>query len=325
MTGLIVKALFVTNSTEPMNLVIGPFMYLYVKRSLKEKGSSKELGHFILPLLYLGYMFFDYVQSNEFKYNSYVNSYHPDWQLLTVKTTIPSDPLEIKGYLNLITAIQILAYIILSLLKIVKRAGMAGDSIINTDDDTLKSLRNTITHIFIIVVIFIAVKLNFRGDLGDYFIGIYVSVFAILTTIRVMNDSAYFDRTVSFIDIRPAKYRKSSLNDESRKAIITKILNELGENEYFTDNLASLSELSKRIGESQHHVSQVINESLGKNFFELLASFRIEKAKGILSGDKDNKLTIEEISEMVGYNSKTAFNNAFKKITGHTPSEYRNR
>jgi len=35
------------------------------------------------------------------------------------------------------------------------------------------------------------------------------------------------------------------------------------------------------------------------------------------------KLTIEEISEMVGYNSKTAINNAFKRLTGKTPSEFR--
>jgi hypothetical protein len=31
------------------------------------------------------------------------------------------------------------------------------------------------------------------------------------------------------------------------------------------------------------------------------------------------------ILEMVGYNSKTAFNNAFRKITGQTPSEFRNQ
>jgi len=74
---------------------------------------------------------------------------------------------------------------------------------------------------------------------------------------------------------------------------------------------------------SPHHVSQVINEKLGKNFFELLASYRIEKAKRILAEDQTGKITIEEISEIVGYNSKTAFNNSFKKLTGKTPSEFR--
>ena len=84
-----------------------------------------------------------------------------------------------------------------------------------------------------------------------------------------------------------------------------------------------MSDLSKRIGESPHHVSQVLNEKLNKSFFELLATYRVELAKKILREDIKNKLIIEEISEMVGYNSKTAFNNAFKKLTGKTPSEFR--
>jgi len=74
---------------------------------------------------------------------------------------------------------------------------------------------------------------------------------------------------------------------------------------------------------SPHHVSQVINEKLGKSFFELLASYRVEEAKKILSDEKRSNITVEEISELVGYNSKTAFNNAFRKITGKTPSEFR--
>jgi YesN/AraC family two-component response regulator len=67
-----------------------------------------------------------------------------------------------------------------------------------------------------------------------------------------------------------------------------------------------------------------LNEKLAQSFFELLAKYRVEKAKKILTEDEKNRLTIEEISEMVGYNSKTAFNNAFKKLAGKTPSEYRN-
>lgn len=93
-------------------------------------------------------------------------------------------------------------------------------------------------------------------------------------------------------------------------------------NKYFVNNLASLSGLSKQINETSHHVSQVINEQLNMNFFELLAKYRVEEAKRILLADKNKKITIEELSEMVGYNSKSAFNNAFKKLTLKTPSEF---
>jgi YesN/AraC family two-component response regulator len=66
-----------------------------------------------------------------------------------------------------------------------------------------------------------------------------------------------------------------------------------------------------------------MNEKLNKSFFELLASYRVEEAKKILSADNKNKITVEEVSDMVGYNSKTAFNNAFKKLSGKTPTEFR--
>ncbi|MCG8492199.1 MAG: helix-turn-helix domain-containing protein, partial [Sneathiellales bacterium] len=65
------------------------------------------------------------------------------------------------------------------------------------------------------------------------------------------------------------------------------------------------------------------NEKLGLSFFELLATYRVEEAKEILNSEMGKKLTIEEIAERVGYNSKSAFNTAFKKITSQTPSSFR--
>jgi len=322
-TGFIVKVLPVTNITEPLNLAIGPFLYLFIKRSLGQSGSKKEWIHFILFFTYLIYIGFDMIQSNEFKYNSYVNSYHPDWPLLDAQVRFSNDPLNIKNSLNLVTALQILFYVFISVKKLVVKANQTGETIFNTGDDLLRLLRNMVIHILTISLIFIIVKISFIGDLGDYFIGMYVAVLTFLTTFRVMNDSAYFDRSGSFMDISIGKYLKSSLTEPVKQKILNDIILEFETHNYYSENLASLSDLAKRTGQSAHHVSQVINEKLGKNFFELLASYRIEKAKQILTEDKKVRLTIEEISEMVGYNSKTAFNNAFKKLTGKTPSEFR--
>ena len=322
-TGYITKVLVITNSTEPLNLVIGPLLYLFVKSSLDQNNSKKDWIHFILAIIYLCYLMFDLTQSNEAKYNSYIYSFHPDWPYLKVHMKISNDPLDLKKWLNLATGIQLSVYTAMAFRLLVKQVRQAGESIFSTNDEILRSLRNMVFHIAIVVLIFTIVKLCFKGDLGDYYIGTYVSVIILITTFRVMNDSSYFERSTSFMDIDLVKYRKSSLTETNKKKILENIIFELETRQYYLDNLASLSELAKKIGESPHHVSQVMNEKLNKSFFELLASYRIEEAKKILSGDKKDRITVEEISEMVGYNSKTAFNNAFKKLSGKTPSEFR--
>ncbi|MRR22456.1 hypothetical protein EG830_05690, partial [bacterium] len=224
MTGLITRVLPITNTSEPLNLVIGPLLFLFVKSSLEQKRSKLEWVHFLIPFLYFLYMCQDYVQSNDYKYNSYVNSYHPGWPLLDVTQTIPDDPLRIKQYLNLFTAIQILFYISLSFLIMLKRSGELKENLLRTNDDTLKTLRNMVLHILAITVIFVVVKLNFEADLGDYFIGSYVAVMTIVTTFRVINDSTYFDRTASFMDISIGKYKKSSLTEPGKQKILSDIL-----------------------------------------------------------------------------------------------------
>jgi AraC-like DNA-binding protein len=91
----------------------------------------------------------------------------------------------------------------------------------------------------------------------------------------------------------------------------------------FLDPQFSLPVLARRLGISTHHLSQILNEEIGQNFFDFLASYRIEEAKKILSDEEYSYIKIEEIAQMVGYNSKSAFNTAFKKIAGSTPSEFK--
>ena len=323
LTGYIVHILAVTNYSEPLNFIIGPLLFLFVKKSLYPDNKEKTWQHFILFFFYFFYMFFDFIQSNEYKYNSYVSSMHPDWPSLDVVEKIAGDPLNIKKLVNPVTAMQVTLYVIFSLKLLATKTENKVVSLFRTNDEMIRSLRSMVMHFLIIILIFIAVKISFSGDLGDYMIGIYISFIILITTFRVMNDSTYFDRSTSFMDIYPGKYTKSSLTESRKQEILSKISKEFENRKYYSENLASLSDLAKITGESPHHVSQVINEKLNLGFFDLLAKYRIDEAKRILQDKKTGNLTIEEISEMVGYNSKTAFNNSFKKLTGKTPSEFR--
>jgi YesN/AraC family two-component response regulator len=71
-------------------------------------------------------------------------------------------------------------------------------------------------------------------------------------------------------------------------------------------------------------LSQLINESYQCNFNSYVNEFRIKDCLEQLS-IPDNKKTILEILFESGFNSKSVFYAEFKKQTGLTPQEYRNR
>lgn len=322
-TGYIVKVLEISNFAEPFNFSFAPLLFLYTLRTLKPQSKKTDWLHFIPFVFWLGYCFFHYIQPVELKYNAYLGCKHPDWEFLNVQSSISEDPLGLRGYINELTQIQITIYLILIFRELVSECKKNKTTIFNTQNELIKRLRNSGVHFMILLIIYILVKVLFGGDIGDYFISMYITLVIFTTSYQILNRSTYFDSPASFFDIPALKYQKSSLNDKHKERILKKIENEFTRNKYFTSNLASLKNLSQTINESQHHVSQAINEGLNKNFFELLASYRIDEAKNILSNKKSHKYTIEEIAEQVGYNSKSAFNNAFKKLTGQTPSEFR--
>ncbi|MCC3159541.1 AraC family transcriptional regulator [Hymenobacter sp. 15J16-1T3B] len=84
-----------------------------------------------------------------------------------------------------------------------------------------------------------------------------------------------------------------------------------------------LDTLAERLGLSRHHLSQVLNEQLGLNFFEYLNALRVAEAQQLLRKTSRRRLNIIEVAYEVGFNNKVSFNKAFKQATGLTPSEFR--
>jgi AraC-like DNA-binding protein len=324
-TGYIVKVLTLTNFSESLNFVFGPLLYLYIRSSLNPEEKKKVAVHFIPFLFWMFYMVFAFVQPDEFKYNSYVETKHPDWGYLVAEIPISYDPLGIRRFVNQLMLIQIISYLTAAIVTLLLKFKSLGQSLLKTDNELLIILRNFMIQFLIIIAILVGTKLYFgmRSDLGGYMVASYVTFMIFATSYQILNRSVFFDKPGSFFSFQPLKYQKSSLSEEGKEMILAKITVEMEGKNYFTNNLASLSGLSKQINESPHHVSQVINEKLNKSFFELLAFYRVDHAKKLIREDKNGKLTIEELAELVGYNSKSSFNNVFKKYTLLTPSEYR--
>jgi len=85
----------------------------------------------------------------------------------------------------------------------------------------------------------------------------------------------------------------------------------------------TLKNLSDLIEVSVHKLSHFLNEIIKKNFCDFINSYRVNEFKTMLQNPKYKHYTILAISYECGFNSKTTFYNAFKKITGITPTKYR--
>ena len=84
----------------------------------------------------------------------------------------------------------------------------------------------------------------------------------------------------------------------------------------------TLQEVADECYVSQWHLSKLLNKHTGKNFYDLLNTIRIQKAKELLA---DPSLKIGDIAELVGYSDNGHFARTFKKLAGVSANEYRNR
>jgi len=322
-TRYIFKFLWLSNFAEPLNFLMAALLFLFIDSQLDGNGKKRYWLHFLPFIFWLSYCMLYFFQPDAVKYNDSLQVMNLDYPRLDENQTFSDDPFGIRNYTNLLTGIYFIIYIILGARKLFLKAKSLRESIFTTKNKTLKAIRNISSHIIVVVVIFILVKNIFHDDVGDHFIYLYLSFMIFMTAVQIMNQSTYYDEVSSFLEVPSLKYKKSSLEEAEKSTILDNIVSQMENEKYFISSTASLSGLAKAVHETPHHVSQVINEKMGQSFFELLATYRVKEAKAILKTDLGKKLTIEEVAERVGYNSKSAFNTAFKKITSETPSSYR--
>jgi AraC-like DNA-binding protein len=93
--------------------------------------------------------------------------------------------------------------------------------------------------------------------------------------------------------------------------------------EYIAKNktgMLSLTEVAKASGASVFHFCKVFKKTTGLRFSDYVARVRLEDAKAELLNPNRR---ISEIAYDVGFQSLTQFNRVFKRIFGHSPTQFR--
>lgn len=83
-----------------------------------------------------------------------------------------------------------------------------------------------------------------------------------------------------------------------------------------------LSDIAKQFNFNYNYLSSYFTQMTKEGFSEYLNKIRIKHACDLL---KQRDMSISSVSGMVGYTDHSYFCRVFKKITGETPSGYRNR
>ena len=97
------------------------------------------------------------------------------------------------------------------------------------------------------------------------------------------------------------------------------------EKQIYRDSSLSLDTLAQMLKVTRETVSRAINRTTGKNFTHFLNEYRIKEAVRILSNASNRIINFDDLYEQLGFNSRTTFHRAFKKITGLPPAEFKNK
>jgi AraC-like DNA-binding protein len=120
-----------------------------------------------------------------------------------------------------------------------------------------------------------------------------------------------------------SRYEHSKLENVRVDEAIARLEKAMRGERLFRSPDLRLGDVARRIGVNGSQLSELINLHVGLSFYEYINGFRVEQARHDLLEKPDR--TVLEIAFECGFNSKSAFNAAFRKATGTSPSEYRRR
>ena len=274
-------------------LIIAPSAYIFIQfKTGRAHRHSKQLIHYVPLIIYLSFnlihlTFYDFAQSIK-------------------------DSIDIFFYL--IFNIQFIVYFGLSLYRI----------------GTIKPLPNTIKWLRVAIWLILipwAIQLCFL---------VYEKVFdKIVFDIFSLNLALLFGACAFFLSYvhtsdasgfsKGEKYEGSRIGKEELERNLDLIKKTITAEKLYLDKDISLIKISKLTQLTPRDISQSINLGLKESFVDFINGYRVDAFKLAIKKDSSKNFTMVAIAENCGFNSSSAFYAAFKKHSGITPKQYKDR
>ena len=139
-----------------------------------------------------------------------------------------------------------------------------------------------------------------------------------------MVETAY-DITKEQHDELKANLMSSGLElvDDKKSILIEKIKNVIIELIHYSDELPNMNYsnyIAEKLDHNYSYLSNIFSEVQGVTIEHFIIHHKIERVKELLLYDEYN---LTQISQIMNYSSVAHLSNQFKKVTGHTPSYFK--
>lgn len=324
---LILKIPHLSMVIAPFDFALGPLFYFYAQTLSQQHFKFERRDRMQFGLVIVGYIYFAgfYAKSAAEKIQFNLQSYDhmPElWSTFSVASTI-----------------QTSVYMLLTLLVLVRHTRTVKKYYSSIEKIDLGWIR---TIMFFIVLAFFSCSLiSVIGyKWANYYSNIIFSVCIYAMGYYGMKQKSVFSdlrEEVTLDEPEPAvirpepeeviskKYEKSGLDKERAGEYLARLDQIMVKEKLYINPELTLQQLADSLAISLHHLSQILNQFKEQNFFDYVNQLRVEEFKRAVFDPSKQHLSLLGIAFECGFNSKAAFNTAFKKYTGTTPSAYRNQ
>lgn len=309
----------------PVPLLHGPLCYLYALFSIRKERRLRALdfAHFI-PLVgaYL-YMIPFFLFTAE--------------QKVLVDKGLIDDFGTFTELLLVAFAVSGLSYSVLSYRLIGRYQRLIGNNFSYDEQIDLSWLRYCIwgiAAIFIVVTIGSILTEGLRLNLGFDINIVYYSLVVIFILcigyfgIRhkdIFSDNVQQPSLQIYEPKTQGEYKKSGLDSDTAALLHKELIRVMESQKLYIEPKLTLGTLAEQLKVSVNHLSQVINQYEGVNFHDFVNRYRVDEFKSRIANPKYKGFSLLAIAFDSGFNSKSSFNQIFKKSTGLTPSQYLER
>ncbi len=297
----------------PLSLMNTPFLYLYSKRIAEEQTTYLQTTSIFIPSVIA---FIVMIPTSLKVYNQAIllKSTNETFSF----STIYMNPRDI--FFVIILYLQEILYIFL-LRRISHRLKVKNNP---EQASWIKYCSNVLLLAFIIpkiigiVTYLIGIRHNPEGlppVLANTFVIFFIGYRALTHPYTINSLHNYIrDNTNS------KKYKRLKLTDMKIQELAAQLKHLACVEKIFLDPDLTLQKLAEYLEVNRNIASFIINVTMKMNFIDYINSLRIQEMLDELK--KRSEFNILNLAFNAGFNSKTAFNRAFKKHMGMTPSEY---